>query len=760
MESWPRPIGAPTRCCRRYLAGMAVACAVVAQSFPAAAVQEQQAAVLTFYATRREAPAASALDRTLERLLGAGLGGQLDYYTEFLDLARFDEPDYPDIVRDFLRAKYKRQRFDLIVATSNASAEFVERYRDDLFSGTPIVLSTGPRTTRGPNATGVTSELNFEKTLQLAARLQPDTTNVVVVSGASPWDKYYEHAARDQFKAIEGRLTFTYLSGLSMPALLDRVASLPAHTIIYFLSVVEDGAGSKFVGLDSLDQVADVANAPIYSWHTVAMGRRIVGGSLQSTDLLGAKIAEVGLRVLRGERAESIPVAHLDANVDEFDWRQLRRWGISESLLPSGSVVRYRQPGTWERYRVYIFGAFGLLALQTILIATLLVQRARRIQTERRLRQKESRYAMATSAGAVGVWDWTLKTDEIYVDPALKAILGYGDDEIRNHLDDWGRLVHPDDRDAVMAKAQPCREGRADEYEVEHRMLHKDGSVRWFLARGSIVRGPDDIPYRMVGTDIDITHRKRADEIQNENDRALAASHREIQNLAGRLIAAQEAERTRIARDLHDDVSQQLAGLSITLSSLVRRTSQAAVDEETRRALTSLQERTIAVADSIRHLSHDLHPGVLQHAGLVAALTAYCAEYRAQQAVEVTLHADEAFGPIDPEPALCLYRVAQEALRNVIRHANARHATVRLVRLTDHAELTIADDGKGFDFRQSRRDGDGLGLVSISERVGLARGTISIVTQPNQGTTIQVRIPLQLDRAGETGRPTPGRAFN
>jgi PAS domain S-box-containing protein len=716
--------------------------------------------VLTIQSTRRDGPAATAFDRAFERLLSEGLSGRLDYYAEFLDLARFEEPDYPAALRDFLRAKYRRLRFDLIVVTSNASAEFVKQYRDDLFPGTPVVSITGAGATPGPNATGVIAGLDFSATVHIALRIQPDTRNVVVVSGASSWDKYYETAARRQFKEFEGRLAFTYLSGLPMQELLARVANLPAHSIIYYLSVVEDGGGQKFAALDSLDRVAAVANAPIYAWHTVGMNHGIVGGSLQSMDVLAARVAEISLRVLRGERPEAIPVETVDPNVTEFDWRQLQRWGIKENRLPPGSVVRYREPGPWEKYRLYIVAAGALLLLQTVLIAALLVQRARRLRTEQVLRENEARYALATAAGAVGVWDWDLETNEIYVDPALKAILGYTDGEIRNHLDDWGQFVHPDDRDAVMAQAQPCLDGLKNEYEVEHRMNHKNGSVRWFLARGSIVRRRDGTPYRMVGTDTDITDLKHATKIVQESDEALRASHREIQSLAGRLIAAQEAERTRIARDLHDDVSQELAGLSITLSSLAKRGGRASGGEELQPALSSLQQRTIVVAEKIRSLSHDLHPGVLRHAGLVAALTAHCAEYQQRQTVEVILDADDSVGSIEPESALCLYRVAQEALRNVFTHADARRVIVRLTRRDHHAELTVADDGKGFDLQLPQRAGNGLGLLSINERVRLAGGQIDVLTARGQGTTIQVRIPLEREGAGDaSGASDPGRAF-
>jgi PAS domain S-box-containing protein len=124
----------------------------------------------------------------------------------------------------------------------------------------------------------------------------------------------------------------------------------------------------------------------------------------------------------------------------------------------------------------------------------------------------EERYRRATVAGRVGVWDWNLASDEIYVDPILKEILGYRDDEISNRFDDWGRLVHPDDAEAVMAKAQEHIDGKTPFYQVEHRMVHRDGSVRWFLARGSVTRDSTGKAVTMVGTDTDITERKEHEE--------------------------------------------------------------------------------------------------------------------------------------------------------------------------------------------------------------------------------------------------------
>jgi PAS domain S-box-containing protein len=146
----------------------------------------------------------------------------------------------------------------------------------------------------------------------------------------------------------------------------------------------------------------------------------------------------------------------------------------------------------------------------------------RRVEIEGALRNSEKRYFMAASAGSVGVWDWNVQTNDIYVDPNLKAILGYADHEIRNHLDDWGKLVHPEDADLVMVEADKHFQGLTPQYEVVHRMLHKDGSIRWFLARGTAIRDESGKPLRVLGSDTDITQRVLA-------EKALKKAHDELE---------------------------------------------------------------------------------------------------------------------------------------------------------------------------------------------------------------------------------------
>ena len=242
-----------------------------------------------------------------------------------------------------------------------------------------------------------------------------------------------------------------------------------------------------------------------------------------------------------------------------------------------------------------------------------------------------------------------------------------------------------------------------------------------------------------------VLERKQAESALRKSEAALRASYERIQDLAGRLIAAQEAERARIARELHDDINQQVAGLSIALSSLKRRTvgQDAALDD----MVSALQQRTGRLVEHVRQLSHDLHPGVFQHVGLVAALESHCAEFEQQHRIEVAFAAAENLETLEPEVALCLFRTTQEALRNVARHAGARHVRITLGRENGELTLTVADDGRGFDQTAVGLTGRGLGLLSMEERARLLHGKLAVETRPDCGTTVRVAIPCAVPPA-------------
>lgn len=264
----------------------------------------------------------------------------------------------------------------------------------------------------------------------------------------------------------------------------------------------------------------------------------------------------------------------------------------------------------------------------------------------------------------------------------------------------------------------------------------------------SLAAGDFEPPSQVVGNDeiaalgrifngasqrLRATHSALAEELE-ERTRA----EKEIRGLSARLINAQEDERGRLARELHDDLSQQIAALSIATGIL-----KTEIPEEqagARAQSDRLQQKLADLAGSVRRLSHELHPAVLKHAGLVAALRGYCSEFSALTKVSVTLEADGAFDGVPPAASLCIYRIVQEGLQNVAKHARVAEASVQLELEPGVVSLTIADRGVGMALDR-RGAAAGLGLVSIKERTRLVNGTVSIQSAPNDGTTITVRIP-------------------
>jgi signal transduction histidine kinase len=354
-----------------------------------AAGAEQQKRVLVMYSTRRDAQIVNIGERDLPALLEA-VPGRLDYYSEYIDLPRFSDAVDVKAFRDFLLLKYRDTHFDAVIAVDTAALELVTDLRGQLFSGTPIVFFTSSSLTGSiENATGLVANLTFTDTLALIGDLQPQVRHIFVVTGAAPGDLEYEQVARQQFRAFETRFAIHYLNGLPSAELESRVSSLPAGSAIYYLLVSRDGGGQNVHPLNYLSHLTAIANAPVYCWVDSAIDHGIVGGSLKDQTVQLDALGRLALRVLSGESAASIPVSSPNLNVREVDWRQLRRWHISESRVPPGTRVLFKQPSVWDRYRLYILGIVAVVITQTLLIAGLLLQRQMRRQAEAQARGSE-----------------------------------------------------------------------------------------------------------------------------------------------------------------------------------------------------------------------------------------------------------------------------------------------------------------------------------------------------------------------------------
>ena len=577
---------------------------------PSAAKDLTNNKALALYWYGKDFPLNVEFDRGIQEVLQSA---SIEYHGEYFEPNFFPGEAQAESLRDYLKRKYSPQGIDVVLAMSWASADFLIKYRDELFRNIPMVFHTASlaqfrEKAAAMNAAGVVPDNNQGRSLDLALRFHPETERVFVINGTPEKDKSVETFLNQQFKQFETRVKFTYLTDLRLHELLALVKSIPERSIIFYSRQDYDETGLRLSLTDVLSLIASQAKVPIYG-SGVYVGYGAVGGYVVNAYRCGIEVGQMALRILNGDQPKDLPVVEVPS-IPMFDWRQLRNWNIREDSLPPNSIVRFKELSLWASHRWEIIGATLLCILETALISGLLVQRV---------------------------------------------------------------------------------------------------------------------------------HHNRIQEELRQSDSALRESCSRIQDLAGRLIAAQDQERQHIARELHDDLNQRVAAIGIGLSALRRKVPEADVAVHER--ISALCAQVTGLNEWIRPLSHELHSSILQHVGLVAALKDYCQKFRNDQEIVVSLDIQEGLGPIETNLSLCLYRVVQESLRNIAKHAGTKSAEIKLTRLGNALNLTVTDHGVGFDPKAVGSSG-GLGLISMEERVKLLHGSFQVRAGVGAGTEIKLQIPL------------------
>jgi PAS domain S-box-containing protein len=863
------------------------------------AANNQQKRVLMLSILMREAPTTMTFENVYLQVVNRELGG-VDLYTEFIDVVRFQESGYREALGDFLARKYRNQKLDLVVVDSGVGLDFVKKYEAQLFPGTPVVFLTISKPETFPNSTGAFHLLDFKSSFDLALKLQPGTREVFVVVGSGEFDNFYATRARPQFEMFESRVKITYLEGMTMADLKTKLANLPADSIIYYLVFSADTTGNRYTASDALRLLSPFANVPLYTWYEWP-NDQIVGGTLLSGRMLAEKLAEISVRVLKGEKPENIPVVEIQPRITTVDWRQLRRWQINEALVPPGTTVRFKEPTFWEAYKWRIVAAISLCVFEAILIALLLMSWMRKRQAELRSRrfaalaETEHRHLDEVISNVPGiVWESRLDASSgsrraDFVSDYVEKVLGYSADEFKSTPDLWLSVILEDDRQraaqcskVVFATGQPRS--------IQFRCRKKNGHLVWVEEHLEVITDQEGRAVGLRGVALNINERKKAEafrdgqrqileriaaqaplhdvlnslvllvEAQSEEtlcsislldgdgrhvshtvapslsleylsaidgsligpelgscsamywrkrvftnnlledplwsaDRDLAALHglheclatpilshaddvlgsltiyykdsrndesfeqqlietvthiariaierhraeEAMRSLGGRLINAQEEERRRIARELHDDLNQSVALLAIQLERC--RLDPPESTQVMGQGLEELWKNARDLSGSIRALSHRLHPSILDSLGLAAATDTFCQELSRAHDVEIEFVDHDIPPTLNNEIALCVYRVIQEALHNVVKHSRAKHARVDLSSDAQAISLTIVDSGTGFEI-SSNHNKDGLGLISMRERLRLLKGELSIQSQPSKGTVIKAYVPL------------------
>jgi two-component system, NarL family, sensor histidine kinase UhpB len=329
----------------------------------------------------------------------------------------------------------------------------------------------------------------------------------------------------------------------------------------------------------------------------------------------------------------------------------------------------------------------------------------------------------AIAAAGIGTWCWEIGAGEIAWSPRCCELFGVR--EPPADFEAFLALVHPADRERCELAVRRCLEGE-EMYDAEFRIGDPEKPPRWMASRGLVERGTSGVPIRMLGAIEDITARRQAEKERDE--------------LRLRLVKVQEQERLRLSRDLHDQVGQDLARVLLGVDALT-----AVVDEAARHRVAALRQDVERIGAALHRIAFELRPSALDDLGLRGAIDDLLADWSSRLCIPIDFVWDEELEEPQDDVSIALYRVLQEAITNVSKHAAARRVRVSVTRPDGGVRLTVEDDGRGFE-PAAALAGAKLGLAGMRERLALIDGELAVMTRPGSGTVMSIHVPARIGR--------------
>ncbi len=525
--------------------------------------------VVVLYSMPQDLPGVHELSQAITEGILKGSPVPVDVYSEYTGLDRFSGPAYETSLLTLYNEKYGRRSVDLLLLVGPTALDFVMARK--FLPTVPIVTCyvarrrvEAARTLR-PNLTGVLPADNTSKTIDLMLALYPQTRRIHVVLGASDYERDQARWGAMLFAPYAGRLEFEYLNDLSLEQVEARVGQLHPDELVLFASMLRDAAGQDFGTNDPLSRISAASRRPVFGVVAEDLGDGILGGVLLSMELSGRIAAGLGLRILQGESAASIPVLADVGMVPLFDWRQVERWHLRERQLPPGSQFRFRRPSLWDAYWKEISAGLGIILLESLLVAGLVIQLRRRKRIERELAEAETRYR--TVADFTHDWEFWQRPDGSfeYLSPACERVSGHPPASFHSEAGLLPSLVTDPDRPAWEAHQAQALEAEAPTA-LEYRIRTREEAIRWVEQTNNPVRLEGGRSAGTRGSIRDITAHK-----QGELD--LLRAYQEIGALKDRL----EAENTYYREKIQSvEGSSELIGQSDPMKYLLFRIRQVA----------------------------------------------------------------------------------------------------------------------------------------------------------------------------------------
>lgn len=470
----------------------------------------------------------------LEDLAGKGL----EINIEYTDLARNSSREYMDHLIDLFRMKYGSQPPDVIVANMNPSSEFLQEISNNLFPDAKLVLAVNEinledvlKQYRPGTTTGIYMEMRHENSPDIISRVLPDTRNIFVINGNSLVEQGDMKGVKEVFDRYSDRFNINYLTGIPVNELVQEVSALPEKSVIYFLTYLEDPTQRPYLSQDVLSLIAENANAPIFSFYNHYMGKGILGGELISSDKMGEKAGEVAIRLLKGENPDDIEPLKV-SSVRMFDWRQMKRWGIDESLLPESSVIEYRDYSFFQRYRGRIIFWVSLVIVQFMLIAYLLMTLRKRRRAEEALFYSERKYRRLVESTRDAIISIDMNNRITSCNMGAMELFGYRSDEMVGHSI---MILTPEEEQGRQASNIMGVLESDGSMIYESEMIKKQGVRIPVKINMSALKNESDEIIGLIKIIRDISEQKKAEEEKKRLESALRQSQKmeAIGTLAG-----------------------------------------------------------------------------------------------------------------------------------------------------------------------------------------------------------------------------------
>ncbi|MGX1420143.1 signal transduction histidine kinase/ABC-type uncharacterized transport system substrate-binding protein [Bradyrhizobium elkanii] len=707
--------------------------------------------VLMLHAFNYTFPATTAIAEAARKRLLERSPQKVEIDAEFLDLARNKDPANELRTVTFLRHKYAQRPPDLVMTLGSAALPFIMKHRDEIAPNVPVVFtSISPQTYAAvrppPQVTGIVSDFNLDRTLELAERLQPEASRLFVIAGSGDTDRRWQAIARTTLESRERKFDVTYLFELPYAKLVGEVSKIPQDAIVILLTVFADGDGAAFIPAEVATALSAVSPAPVYAPYDTFLGNGAVGGFVEPFESVGVAAADMAIEIMEGRDPTAL-APRTNPGQYRVDYRAMERWSLREHNLPPGTSLLFKSPTIWDEHRGTVLSTLFIFGLQSLFVGALLIQRRKRLRVENLLKESEERMTFAAAAANIGLWQFDRSTDEFWASEHCRTLFGIvpGMPLTRKA---FLAAVHADDLGIATSALRGAFDAKQAEISDIRILLPRD-EVRWVRMRARYYAEHGGESHQLGGIFIDVTDRKFA-------EAEAALQRQEVEHLMRVSVLGE------LSGSIAHEINQPLTAILSNAQAALHLMAQKAPDlAEVRDALEEIVHEDNRAGEVIRRLRSLLRKGERKAESvklndLINSTIGLLNSELIRRDVNVKLELADNLPMTSGDP-IQLQQVLLNLVMNAMDAMASTPTAKRSVLISTHekptgsVEVRVKDRGHGIPlsanghlfepFYTTKQHGLGLGLTICSTIIQAHGGKLTLVNDQNDGAIAGFSVP-------------------